>query len=86
MINTDGEDLDLRAKQLLHLVENFRYKIRNGTSDPDHFMTISEIERLWSELRGSTDALYADMLCEMLAEIDEAGILRKKKLNTGKEE
>jgi hypothetical protein len=85
MTNPDNIDLDIRKQQLLHLVDSFREKIRGGTSNPENFITISEIERFWSELRGDTDALYTDMLCELMAEIDESDILRKKKRNTGVE-
>ena len=78
MTNSDNEDRDLHKQHLLHLVDTFREKIRDGTSDPDRFITISEVERFWSRLRGDTDALYSDMLREMMSEIDESEILRKK--------
>jgi hypothetical protein len=53
-----------------------------GTSNPDDFLSISDIERLWSELRGSTSLLYSDMLSELLSSIDESELIRKKKPNT----
>lgn len=84
MTYSGDDELDICKQQLLHLVDNFREKIRYGTSNPNSFITISEIERFWSELRGNTDALYTDMLNEMMAEIDESEILRKKKPNTEK--
>ena len=45
------------SDELLKIVDEFRQRIIKGTSDPEHFLTISEIERLWSELRGGTSAL-----------------------------
>jgi hypothetical protein len=80
----DSDIEDVRKQQLLHLVDNFRERIREGTSNPGNFITITEIERFWSDLRSDTDALYTDMLSELMEEIDESEILRKKKSNTGK--
>jgi hypothetical protein len=74
------------SDELLRIVEEFRQRIITGTSDPDNFLTISEIERLWSELRGNTSLIYSDMLTDLLASIDESEIIRKKKLNTEKKE
>ena len=72
------------SEELLQMIDVFRQRIIAGTSDPDNFLTISEIERLWSELRGNTSLLYSDMLTDILASIDENGIIRKKKQNTEK--
>jgi hypothetical protein len=74
------------SDELLRIVEEFRQRIISGTSDPDNFLTISEIERLWSELRGNTSLLYSDMLSEILASIDDSEIIRKKKPNIEPEE
>ena len=82
----DGTVVREYSDELIRLVDEFRQKIMSGTSDPENFLTISEIERLWSELRGDTSILYSDMLSELLSGIDESEILRKKKLNTEKEE
>lgn len=72
--------------ELKRIVEEFRQKIKSGTSDPERFLTITDIERLWSSLRGETSLLYSDMLSELLAEVDESEIIRKKKLNIEKKE
>lgn len=72
------------ADELVRLIEDFKEKIRAGTSDADHFFTISEIEQLWSQLRGNTSELYSDMLQELLSEVDESDLIRKKKQNTNK--
>jgi hypothetical protein len=70
------------AEQLTHLVDEFREKIRAGTRNAEDFLTISEIERLWSELRGNTSIIYSDMLQELLSSADESDLIRKKKTNT----
>lgn len=74
------------SDELIRIVDEFRQRIISGTSDPENFLTISDIERLWSELRGNTSLLYSDMLSELLAGIDESEIIRKKKRNIGKKE
>ena len=51
---------------------------KNRNTDPDNFLTISDIERLSSELRGDTNLLYSDMLASLLAEIDETEVIHKK--------
>ena len=71
---------------LMRIVGEFRQRILAGTSDPDNFLTITEIERLWSELKYDTDLLYTDMLSEMLSNINESELLRKKKQNTEQKE
>jgi hypothetical protein len=69
------------VEKLAHLVDEFREKIRAGTKDADSFLTLSEIERLWSGLRGDTSIIYSDMLQELLSSADESDLIRKKKLN-----
>ena len=81
-----NDEIDVReyGEELLRIVEKFRQRIIEGTSDAEHFLTISEIERLWSELRGNTSLLYSDMLSDLLSDVDESELIRKKKRNTGK--
>jgi len=76
---SNERDIREYSKELLRIVDEFRQRIVAGTSDPDHFMTISDIERLWSDLRGDTSLLYSDMLSELLSEVDETDLIRKKK-------
>ena len=81
----DKETLDY-GQELLHMINDFRQRIIAGTSDTDEFLTMTEIERLWSELRGNTSLLYSDMLSELLSKADETGLIRKKKENIEKKE
>jgi len=74
------------SDELLRIIERFRQRIVEGTSDTEHFLTITEIERLWTELRGNTSLLYSDMLSDLLSDVDETKLIRKKKRNTGKKE
>jgi hypothetical protein len=82
------EERDRReySEELLKIVDEFRQRIIAGTSDPEHFLTITEIEHLWSDLRGDTSLLYSDMLSDLLSNADETTLIRKKKQNTGEKE
>ena len=62
------------AAELVRLVDNFKEKLQMGTSSADDFLTISEIEQLWSELRGNTSELYSDMVQELLSTADESDL------------
>jgi DNA-binding HxlR family transcriptional regulator len=72
------------SEELVRLIEDFKERIHNGTSTANSFLTISEIEQLWSELRGNTSKIYSDMLSDLLSSVDESDLIRKKKLNTNK--
>ena len=73
-------------EELQRIISEFRKRVLAGTSDPDNFLTITEIERLWSELKCDTDLLYTDMLSELLSNMNESELIRKKKLNTEQKE
>ena len=61
------------------LIQDFKEKFTAGTSDADNFMTISQIELLWSELQNGTHNIYSDMIRRMMSEVDESDLIRKKK-------
>ena len=75
----EEKDIHEYSEELLRIVEEFRQRIIAGTSETDHFLSISEIERLWTELRGSTSLLYSDMLSGLLSVTNESELIRKKK-------
>lgn len=65
--------------ELERLLNEFKVRFEAGTNDVEKFMSINEIEKLWSELRKNTDALYSDMVQKLILSIDERDIVRKKK-------
>jgi hypothetical protein len=65
--------------KLTHLVYKFQEKIKAGIVDSEHFLTMSEIEQLWSDLRGNSNIIYSDMLQDILSSVDESDLIRKKK-------
>jgi hypothetical protein len=80
------DDVDIKSKidEIERLLEDFKERFKQGTADAENFMTMHEIERMWSELRGNTDYIYSDMLSEMLSSVNEKELIRKKKENTEK--
>lgn len=71
-----------RISELQRLIEKFQSDFKNGTSDPENFMTMSDIENLWSNLRNSTDKIYSDMVMELMSEVDEKKLISKKNKNS----
>ncbi len=70
-------------EEILRINREYQEKIRRGLQDPDHFLKLSEIERLGRELSIQTQNLYLEETAVLLREADEERLLRKKKPNTG---
>ena len=70
------------SDELLKLLEDFKQSIICGTTSADDFLSITDIENLWSKLRGDTSLLYSDALSGVLSSLDESELIRKKKLST----
>ena len=73
------ESEDIRIIEIEQLIREFKEKFRSGTANADEFMTITEIELLWGELQNKTNKIYSDMVRELMSEVDESGLIRKKK-------
>ena len=82
----NSSDNEARVKEIECLMEEFKEKFRAGTSDVENFITIGEIEHMWSELRNKTENIYTDMLCELMSSVDEKEFIMKKKENMQKKE
>jgi len=79
------ENADVKIVVIERIIQEFKEKFKAGTSDADDFMTITEIELLWSELQNKTNKIYSDMVRELMSEVNENGLIRKKKENTATE-
>jgi hypothetical protein len=73
-------------EELSRLIDDFKERFAAGTKNPENFLTMSEIEKMWGELRHYTSEIYSDMLMEAMSNIDEGELIRKKKRNTSKKE
>ena len=83
--NTEGLTA-FRMAEIERLMNEFREKLEKGFSDARNTISINEIEDLWSRLRADSDIVYADMLSDYLASVDEREIIHQKKTNTAKRE
>ena len=72
--------------ELERLIQDFKEKFAAGTSDADNFISITEIELLWSELQNKTNNIYSDMIRKLMSEVDERDLIRKKNDTTGSKE
>ena len=64
--------------ELVRIIKDFRSEFRARTSDTEKFLTINELENRWTNLRNSTDVLYSDMIRQLMSEVDEREMVRKK--------
>ena len=68
--------------QIEKSIDEFKAALDQGTSDPDSFITLAEIEKKWAELKNSTNKTYSDMIAAYLSDINESDIIKAKKENT----
>jgi hypothetical protein len=68
--------------QIDQLISQFQAKIRSRTTDPDNFLSISELEEYWSNLRNSTDKIYSDSVSDIIGNMNEKALIRQKKKST----
>jgi hypothetical protein len=69
----------VKLAEIERLIEEFKEKFEAGTSDAENFITMFEIEQLWSELQNNTNNIYSDMVRELMSTVDERDLIRKKK-------
>jgi hypothetical protein len=68
--------------ELVRIIKEFKSDFKAKTSDTEKFLTINELENRWTDLKNSTDVLYSDMVRQLISEVDEREMVRKKKQNT----
>jgi hypothetical protein len=73
------EQAELELSRISRCIQEFKEKFIEGTSDADSFVTITQIETLWRELRNNTNEIYSDMLQRLMSEVNESDLIRKKK-------
>jgi len=86
MEHTKENDNDATILEIKRLIKEFQDRFKEKTSQTERFLTINELENLWSELRKNTDVLYSDMIRQLMSTIDEKELIRKKKENITTEE
>ena len=73
---------DATILEAARMIKEFKEEFSAKTRDSENFITIKELENLWSELRKNTDVMYSDMIHKLISEIDERDMVSKKKENT----
>jgi hypothetical protein len=85
----DDERIDLTAiklAELERLIKDFKEHFEAGTSDADNFISMIEIERMWSELQNNTQIIYSDFIKELMGNVDERKLIHKKKESSDSKE
>lgn len=84
----DNKALDKIASdaklEITHKIDEFISELQNGTSNPDEFITITQLEEKLSLLRSSTTKTYSDIVSAYLSSLDERELIKRKKENTAK--
>jgi len=70
---------NVEIAEIERLVRDFKERFTTGTASADKFMTISQLELIWSELQNRTNNIYSDMIRKLMSEVDEKDLIRKKK-------
>ena len=78
----DQFENDPTILEVARLIKEFKREFSEKTSDTEKFITINELENRWTELRNNTDVLYSGMVSQLIKEVDEREMVRKKKQNT----
>ena len=77
---------NVRLVEIERMLHAFREEFKSKTSDVDNFITIHEIERMWGDLQQNTLNIYSDIVRELISEINENDLIRKKKESIPKKE
>lgn len=84
MDNNTIEKIASTAKlEISHQIDQFIADLQKGTSDPDDFITITQLEEKLALLRANTTKTYSDILSAYLGSLDESDLIQRKKENTG---
>ena len=79
MIRRSTEITQYKLEEIERMIREFKEKLEAGVSDYAKFITMNEIEQLWSELRNGTNHVYSDMLGELISAVDESELIYQKK-------
>ena len=76
---TSQDVINVEISEIERLIQEFKERFAAGTANADNFMTISQLELMWSELQNRTNNIYSDMIRKLMSEVDESDLIRKKK-------
>ena len=67
-----------RKAEIERLLDVFEEDFKLKTSCADDFITIHEVERMWGELQQNTLNIFSDMIRDLMDNVDESELIRKK--------
>ena len=70
--------LDEIAEQVTSLAD----AIRDGITASEGAMTITDLERRWTQTRKTTEGIVSDMVGRLLGTVNERDLVRKKRIRT----
>jgi hypothetical protein len=82
MEDINGFENENTILEVSRLIKEFQERFQEKTSKTEDILTIDELEKLWTELKNSTEVMYSDMVRHLMSAVDERDIIRKKKGNT----
>jgi hypothetical protein len=86
-MNDKSRDLTtIKLAEIERLIKDFKERFEAGTSNADNFISMIEIERMWTDLQNNTQIVYSDFIKELMSNVDERELIRKKKENTDSKE
>ena len=83
MGEANQDRISIEVAEIERIIQEFKEKFSAGTASADDFMSISQLELIWGELRDRTNNIYSDMIRKLMSEVDESDLIRKKKDITG---
>lgn len=60
-------------------IDDFINMLDRQTDDPEHFITMTELEQKWRELSLKTHKSYSDMVASAISSIESRGLDASKK-------
>lgn len=76
-------DLTPDELEIIRRIRAYKQKVALGTSNPDSFFTLTDIERHWDKLISDTNKQYSAITADLIRQIDEKSLIsKKKKLST----
>lgn len=67
-------------------LNSFKEQLAHSTEDSNNFLSMSELERQWRNLRLSTNKTYSDLVSQALSSMDTKEVNAAKKANSSRKE
>lgn len=62
----------------------FKERLAKATADPEHFISMTELEKEWQQLRLSTSKTYSDLVSKAISSFDNKDLNALKKANSSR--